>query len=459
MNIDIPGAFTPLLESDKRYRIAVGGRGSGKSMTVATMCILEAIQGKRILCCREFQNSIAESVHSLVAALIDQLGVRGFTITRDRISHSSGGEFIFRGLSRNIESVKSLFGVNVVWVEEAQTISEESLRVLTPTIREAGSYFIMCANPRSQADPFTETFLKGRDGQLRTGEGVFEDELHTIVMVNYDRNPFFPKELDLERQRDRRTLSSAMYAHVWEGFTLDEVDNSLILADWFDAALEVGERIKYRESGAKVCGHDISDSGADAKAVVVRHGARVIDMGLKHDGTASDGLDWAVDFVDRHHCDSFVYDQDGVGLGLAREVERSLGNRNINITGFRGGESPENPDAFFDGHRKNRDAFFNRRAQAYWGLRERFWKTYQARDGEYIDPDELIFIEPSHPLVSQLRSELCRLPLKPHAAGKIQLLPKTEMRKPPLSLPSPDLADACAYAFSIQVYIGWCGWG
>ena len=452
MNIDIPAAFTPLLESSKRYRICVGGRGSGKSMTVAMMCILEAIQGKRILCCREFQNSIQESVHSLVANLIEQTGVGGFTVTRDRISHTSGGEFIFRGLSRNIESVKSLFGVNVVWIEEAQTISEESLRVLTPTIREAGSYFIMCANPRSQADPFTETFLKGREGQLRS-DGHFSDELHTILRVNYDRNPFFPEELDLERRRDKKTLSHAMYNHVWEGETLDEVDNSLILADWFDAALEIGERIKYRESGARVVGHDISDTGKDAKAVVVRHGARVLDMGLMHDGTASDGLDWALDYVNRYHADSFVYDQDGIGLGLAREVERGLGNRNVSITGFRGGESPRDPDAMYDGHRKNRDAFFNRRAQAFWDVRERFWKTYQAMDGEVFDPDELVFLDPDHELISQLRSELCRLPLKPHQGGKIQIMPKTEMAKPPLSLPSPNLADAFAYSFSVQDFL------
>ena len=452
MNIDIPAAFRPLLESTARFRISIGGRGSGKSVTVATMCILEAMQGKKILCCREFQNSIQESVHSLVANQIETLKLPGFEVTRDRIRHDSGGEFIFRGLSRNIESVKSLFGVNVVWLEESQTLSEESLRVLTPTIREAGSYFLMCANARSEADPFTETFLKGREGILRS-EGLFEDDLHTIVRVNYDGNPYFPDELELERRRDKKMLSAAMYNHIWEGETLDEVENSLILADWFDAALEIGERIKYRDSGARGCGHDVSDTGKDAKAVVVRHGARVLDMGLKHDGTASDGLDWAVDFVDRYHCDSFVYDQDGVGLGLTREVERSLGNRNITITGFRGGETPENPDAFFDGHRKNRDAFFNRRAQAYWNLRERFWKTYQAQDGEYIDPDELIFLDPEHSLISQLRSEICRMPLKPHQGGKIQLMPKTERAKPPLSLPSPDLADAMAYAFSVQDFI------
>ena len=421
-------------------------------MTVAMMCIIEAVQGKRVLACREFQNSIQESVHSLVANLIEQTGVQGFSVTRDRISHSSGGEFIFRGLSRNIESVKSLFGVNVVWIEEAQTISEESLRVLTPTIREAGSYFLMCANPRSQADPFTETFLKGRESILRS-EGVFEDDLHTIVRANYDVNPFFPAELELERRRDQKSLPPAIYEHVWNGETLDTVENSLILTEWFDAALEISERIKYRDSGARVCGHDVADSGRDAKAVVVRHGSRVLDMGLKHDGTASDGLDWAFDYVNRYHCDSFVYDQDGIGLGLAREVERGLGNRNITISPFRGGESPRDPDAYYDGHRKNRDAFYNRRAQAFWEVRERFWKTYQALDGEFHDPDELIFLDPDHPLISQLRSELCRLPLKPHAGGKIQLMPKTEMAKPPLSLPSPNLADAFAYAFTVQDFL------
>ena len=452
MDINLPEAFLPLYESNSRYRIAVGGRGSGKSMTVATLCILEAIQGKRILAVREFQNSISESVHSLVAALIEQLGVSGFTITRDRISHTSGGEFIFRGLSRNIESVKSLFGVNVVWIEEAQTISEESLRVLTPTIREAGSYFLMCANPRSQADPFTETFLKGREGILRS-DGHFEDEMHTIVRVNYDHNPFFPAELDLERRRDKKTLSAAMYNHVWEGETLDEVDNSLVLADWFDAALEIDQHIKYRQSGARVVAHDVADTGKDAKATVVRHGARVLEMALKHDGTASDGLDWALRMVDDYHADNFVYDQDGIGLGLTREVERGLSNRNISIMGFRGGETCRDPDAIYDNHRKNRDVYFNRRAQGFWDVRERFYKTYQAVNGERHDPDELIFIDPEHSLVSQLRSEICRLPLKPHAAGKIQIMPKTEMAKPPLSLPSPNLADALMMSFHVQDFI------
>jgi phage terminase large subunit len=452
VKVSIPEAFEPLLTSSRRYRIAIGGRGSGKSMTVAMMALIEVVQGKKILCCREYQNSITDSVHSLLANLITELDLPGFEVTAQKISHTSGGEFIFRGLSRNIESVKSLFGVDVVWIEEAQTISEESLRVLTPTIREAGSYFLMTANPRSQADPFTETFLKGRESILRS-EGTFDDELTTIVRVNYDRNPYFPQELDLERKRDQKMLSRAMYEHVWNGETLDEVENSLVLADWFDAALEIGDRLNYRGSGARVVSHDVADTGADAKACVVRHGAKVLHLGLKHDGNASDGLDWALRLVNDYHADSFVYDQDGIGLGLAREVERGLGSRNVSILGFRGGETPRDPDGMYDGHRRNRDAFFNKRAQAYWDLRERFVKTYQAVNGEVHDPDELIFLDREDPLIAQLRSEVCRLPIKPHTAGKIQIYPKTEMAKPPFNLPSPNLGDALMMSFHVQDFV------
>ena len=454
MDISLPEAFLPLYESDSRYRIAVGGRGSGKSMTVAMLCILEAIQGKKILCCREFQNSIAESVHALISDLIDTLGVSGFTVTRDKISHSSGGEMIFKGLSRNAESIKSLFGTDVCWIEEAQTISEESLRLLTPTIREAGSYFFITANPRSEADPLTERFLKGRMGILRQ-DGIYKDDTHTIIRANYTENPYFPAELEIERAKDKATLSAAEYEHIWEGQTLDEVDTSIIIPDWFNAALVASEHIKLRPSGARVVAHDVSDMGKDDKAVVVRHGAQVLKLGLKADGTASDGLDWAIQHVDDYRADSFIYDADGVGLGLAREVERQLGPRSVTIHQFHGGERPENPDMMYDGHRSNKDAFYNRRAQAYWLLRDRFYKTYQLVNGEHIPPDECIFLDPEDRLISALRAEVCRIPRKPNAHGKIQLMTKSEMAKPPLSLPSPNLSDALAYAFAVSDDLMW----
>ena len=213
-------------------------------MTVAMLCILGAIQGKKILCCREFQNSIQESVHALIADLIDQLNVQGFTVTRDKITHSSGGEFIFKGLARNAESIKSLFGTDICWVEEAQTISEESA---TPYTNNSGGGLVLLPDrqPKSEADPFTERFLQGADAHTAE-DGIYRDETHTIIRANYSENPYFPAELEIERQKDKATLSDAEYEHVWEGQTLDEVDTSIIIPDWFNAAVGLADQIKVR---------------------------------------------------------------------------------------------------------------------------------------------------------------------------------------------------------------------
>ena len=253
-------------------------------------------------------------------------------------------------------------GFSVGWVEEGQSISAESLRLLTPNVREPGSYLIFTANPRSMADPFTERFLKNF-AELRDKK-VYEDDLHTMVMANYDANPYWPPELRARTPvRPEKHVCGGICPYLGGGATLNAVENCLIESDWFDAALQISEKIKYRASGAKVVSHDVSDTGRDAKAVVVRHGARVLHLGLMHDGNASAGLDWALRFVDDHAADSFIWDSDGIGLGLAREVGRSLGNRNVNFSGFRGGESPRDPQAMYDGHRMNRDAFYNRKAE------------------------------------------------------------------------------------------------
>ena len=328
---------------------------------------------------------------------------------------------------------------------------------MTPTIREAGSYFFITANPRSEADPLTERFLKGRMLTLRQ-DGIYRDETHTIVRANYSENPYFPVELEIERQKDKATLSDAEYEHVWEGQTLDEVDTSIIIPDWFNAAIGLADQVKVRPSGAKVVAHDVSDLGKDDKAVVVRHGPVILKVDAKSDGTASDGLDWAIQHVDDFGADTFIWDSDGIGLGLAREVERQLGPRNVRTVPFHGGERPDDPDAMYDGHRTNKDAFYNRRAQAYWQLRDRFYKSYQLSQGEYIDPDECIFLDPDMPNLSALRAEVCRIPRKPNAHGKIQLMTKSEMAKPPLNLPSPNLADALAYAFAINDDLSYTGW-
>src|SRR5690606_3272282 len=132
--LQIPEKLLPLLQTQKRIKLAVGGRGGGKSIAVADILIMLASHGKSICCGREFQNSIDDSVHSLMVGEIERLEAPGFNITNNRITHDSGGQIFYKGLARNPESLKSLSGVDVFWVEEAQTISEKSLKLLTPSV-------------------------------------------------------------------------------------------------------------------------------------------------------------------------------------------------------------------------------------------------------------------------------------------------------------------------------------
>ena len=302
------------------------------------------------------------------------------------------------------------------------------------------------------ADPFTQRFLVKAEAPLNS-EKVFQDDISTVIKVNYDGNPFFPAELEQERVEDKAKLSAALYQHVWEGSTYDEVDNSIIELAWFEAAIDLADRFKVRPSGSVVCGFDPSDMGGDDSGLVVRHGPVLLELGLKSTGDVSDKLDWAVEATNKHNADVFIYDGDGLGLGLGREVDRQLGHRSTSIQRFHGGEVPDEADAMYDGHRSNRDAFFNRRAQAYWLVRDRFYKSYRMSQGEYVDPDECIFLRSDMPLIDQLRAEVCRIPRKPNAHGKIQIMPKEQMAKEPYCLPSPNLADALVYSFAVTDHL------
>ena len=125
MGVKLLQTLKPFAEP-KRYKVAYGGRGSGKSWTVARLLLLKASSTPiRILCTREIQNSIKESVHKLLSDQIDALNLPRWTIQNDSISHANGSEFIFKGLYTNLAKIKSLEGVDICWIEEAETISEE----------------------------------------------------------------------------------------------------------------------------------------------------------------------------------------------------------------------------------------------------------------------------------------------------------------------------------------------
>lgn len=156
--IQIAEKLVPIFVKPKRIKIAVGGRGGSKSMAFADAFIKFCEDGERLCCAREFQNSIDESVHPLIKSRIDAIdSVCSFTATT--INSPVGGEIFYRGLARNPMSIKSMFGVKRIWVEEAQTLSDATLDLLEPTIREGDSELWFSLNRGSSKDPFAKRML------------------------------------------------------------------------------------------------------------------------------------------------------------------------------------------------------------------------------------------------------------------------------------------------------------
>lgn len=196
------GIFRPY-----RYKVFYGGRGSGKSWTVAGALIWLAARVKlRVLCARELQVSMADSVHKLLCDEIERQGLMPyFTITKTGIlCHHTGAEFLFKGLRHNVNEIKSTEGIDICWVEEAQRVSEESWSILIPTIRKEGSEIWITFNPEDEHDPTYKRFIANTPPNS------------LVRQVNYIHNPFFPETLREEMEYLKRVDYDA-YEHVWLG--------------------------------------------------------------------------------------------------------------------------------------------------------------------------------------------------------------------------------------------------
>lgn len=205
IEIDLPEKIGQLFEpANIRYRVAYGGRGSGKSIGFARMLLVKALEKKiKILCCRELQKSMKDSVHSLLVSQIEKLGLQDqFDIGREYLRSKIGSEFLFYGLRSNAAEIKSMDGIKICWIEEGQAASLESLTYLFPTIREDNSEIWITFNPADELDPVYDMFVvKTRGNSI-------------VQKVNFYDNPFFPQVLELERQED---LKNGNYNWVWLG--------------------------------------------------------------------------------------------------------------------------------------------------------------------------------------------------------------------------------------------------
>ena len=179
--------------SPYRYKVAYGGRGSAKSWTIASLLVVAAyVNPIRVLCAREIQKSIGDSVIQLLSDTIERLGLQSFfDIQKTVITGTNGSRFIFEGLRSNITKIKSMEGINRVWVEEAESVSATSWETLIPTIRAPGSEIWVSFNPADELDNTYQRFV------------INPPPDSYVVAVNYQDNPWFPIELEKERNTSK----------------------------------------------------------------------------------------------------------------------------------------------------------------------------------------------------------------------------------------------------------------
>ena len=216
MNVEVPEKVLPLF-TPNRYKILHGGRGSAKSWSVARALVsLAAAKPIRVLCARETQKSIQESVHRLLKDQIELMGLSGlFDVQETRIIGKNGSDFAFAGIrQQGVTNLKSFEGVDICWVEEAQVVTKKSWDILIPTIRKPNSEIWVTFNPELDTDETYSRFVTDPP------EGAW------VAEVNFSDNPWFSPELERERQ-DMLKRDPVGYRTVWEGKCRPAVEGAI----------------------------------------------------------------------------------------------------------------------------------------------------------------------------------------------------------------------------------------
>lgn len=413
-----------------------GGRASSKSWDAAGFATFLADNlGLRVLCTRQFQNRIDESVYSLLKIQIARFGLdHRFKITdKSIVNKFTNTEFLFYGLARNINEVKSTESVDILWIEEANSLTEEQWKVLEPTIRKEGSQIWVIFNPGLITDFAYQRF-------------VVNPPPDTIVRkINYDENPFLSQTM-------RNIIESAKqedydnYMHIYEGEPLNDDETSVIKRSWLQAACDAHIKLGISPAGSYRIGFDVADAGEDACAMVASHGSLVYWSetwkGKEDELLKSCTRVW---HKARETSSRIIYDAIGVGATAgAKFIElNELNHYQLDHEKFFAGGSVIKPDSFYDNNAriKNKDFFSNVKAQAWWLVADRLRNTYNAViNGQKFNADEMLFIDASMPNLTSLIDELSSPKKDYDLAGRVKVESKKDLAKRDVA--SPNLADA-----------------
>lgn len=246
LNVPTPAAYAFLYNPPLgavRYRIAWGGRGAGRSWNFGRALLVHGTERPlRILCAREWQNSIKDSVHRVLSDQIAALGLTGvYRIQEQGIFGTNGTEFLFKGLRRDIGAIKSTEGIDICWVEEGQSVSDHSWRELTPTIRAPGSEIWVTFNTGDEDDATYKRLVKP------TGGKDSHDRL--VRRTSFKDNPWLPDVLKAEEQESLRT-DPEEHAHIWKGEFWRRSKTQVLAGKWKVADFVPGENWGHPYYGA-----------------------------------------------------------------------------------------------------------------------------------------------------------------------------------------------------------------
>lgn len=417
-----------------RFRILYGGRDSSKSWDAAIRAVWIAHKIKvRFLCTRMYQNRIEESVYTLLKKQIQRLNLPGYRILQNKIIHEgTGSEFLFYGLARNIDEIKSLEGVDIAWLEEAHAITADMWEVLEPTIRKEHSEFWVVMNPQLRTDFAYQRFIENPP------EGAL------VRKINYDENPFLSDTSRATIERIKKEDYEA-YEHIYLGYPKKDDDDAIIKRSWIEACVDAHEKLGIEVSGKKIIGYDPADAGEDTNAMTKLYG-NVVEDSIQWKGKEDELFKSSQKVYNEAKKGYHVnYDSIGVGAGVGSNFKQMGGG--ISFSPFNAGASVVFKDRVYKYGVKNRDHFSNLKAQTWWNVADRMMRTYNAiTKNQDIDKSDILSISSKCSNLQALITELSTPKVDYDGKGRVKVESKKDLAK--RGVKSPNLADSFVMCFS-----------
>lgn len=310
------------------YKITFGGRGSGKSWSIASLLMQELSAEKHnLVCCREIQKSLDDSVYKLCVETIKRLKLGGWNILRDVLENENGSRVIFRGLKdlRASNAIKSLEGYDRAWIEEAQSVSAESLQMLIPTIRMNGSEIWASYNPNTEEDAIES--LKLREGAV-------------TIKCNWNDNPWFTGKLAKDREADYK-FNPDMARHIWEGEYLAQAENAVMGR----IAVHEAMQREVSDEGDYQLACDVARFGDDSTVIGLRKGLKLKSLEELKGKSLVEICDRIEIVAGKNKSMKMKIDETGVGGGVV-DILKSRGYREV--IGINFGSKPQDADKFAD---------------------------------------------------------------------------------------------------------------